>query len=62
MDHPNPLLTSDEYRKHVLRWYWYDLLKNAAEAEREAFASEVEVKIRAAWEERLDRVRNRNQY
>jgi hypothetical protein len=57
MDHPNLLLTFDKYREHVLRWYWYGLPKDAIEAERVAFASEAEAKIRVAWEKQLDRIR-----
>ena len=59
MDHPNPLISFEEYREHVLRWYWYDLPKDATDSEREAFGAEVEEKIRLAWEGRLHRLRNR---
>ena len=57
MGHPNLLLTFDKYREYVLRWYWYGIPKDAAEAEGVAFATEAEAKIRGAWEKRLDRIR-----
>lgn len=59
MDHPNPLISFEDYREHVLRWYWNDLPKDATDSEREAFGAEVEEKIRLAWEQRLNRIRNR---
>ena len=52
MNGGNPLMTFEEYRLQELRWHWYSLRDGATDAEREAFALEVEEKIRATWQAR----------